>query len=71
MLDLNRKLQKSEEEQRFDTLNKKYEELFGVPYAFFIGFSSSSWDETLEDIQRCLDTGTPQKKPKYSPANIY
>ena len=71
MLDLNRRPNKSEEEQRFDELNKTYEKLFGTSYAFFVGISGSSWAETLEDIQRCIDTGTPQKKPEYDPDFIY
>lgn len=71
MLDLNRKPQKTEDERRFDELNKKYEEMFGASYAFYIGISGSSWSETLEDIQRCIDTGTPQSKPEYDQNFIY
>lgn len=71
MLDLNRKPEKSKEEIEFDRLNKQYEDLFGAPYAFFIGISGVSWTETLEDIQRCIDTETPQKKPEYDPNFTY
>ena len=70
MPDLNRKPNKSREEQEFDALNSEYAKMFGEPYAFYEGFSAS-WDEVLKDIKNCLATGKPQKAPDYDENCVY
>ena len=72
MIDFNRKpTPKSENEKRFDELNETYMEKFGVPYVFHIGLDSGSWEETLSDIQKRIETGEPQPEPDYEPDNVY
>lgn len=62
---------KSENEKRFDELNAKYTEAFGVPYVFSIGLDCNSWEETLKDIQRRIAENDPQPAPDYEPGNVY
>ena len=71
MIDFNRKPQKSEQELEFEALNKQYEEKFGKPFCFSIGVYSPTWEETLKDIKKCLETGEEQVIPKYDNDFIY
>ena len=71
MIDFNAKpAQKSKEEQEFDLLNEQYEEKFGKPYVFSIGFSRS-WEEVLKDIRKRIETGEQQPEPDYESGNVY
>ena len=62
---------KSEKEKLFDELNAQYTEKFGKPYFFAIGIGFSTWDETIEDIRKRIETGEPQPEPDYEPGNDY
>lgn len=62
-------MKKSKEEQEFDFLNEQYEQMFGEPYVFQIGYGGS-WEETLKDIRRCIETGKPQELHEYPSGTI-
>ena len=72
MIDFDRKpTPKSENEKRFDELNAKYTEKFGVPYVFSIGIDIMTWEEAIADIQKRITTGEKQPGPDYDPDNMY
>lgn len=62
---------KSEKERLFDSLNAEYTAKFETPYVFDFAATPMTWDEAIEDIQRCITSGKPQSVPEYKPGVDY
>lgn len=58
------------EEAAFDRILKEYEDHFGEPYVFQIGFSSSV-EETTAEIKGLIESDTKQSLRKYDQEMIY
>lgn len=56
---------KSEKEKELDMAMERYEEHFGNPYVFSIGFPVS-FEETIAEIETCIKENKPQKLPEYN-----
>lgn len=55
---------KTEEEMKLEAAMTEYLDCFGVPYVFNVGFAMSI-EETISDINKCINDGKPQTKPDY------
>jgi len=58
-------LKKTPQEEELDNLMDEYENVFGEPYVFSIGFPMDA-DEVKTDILNCLKTGKKQVLPEYN-----
>lgn len=72
MIDFNRKpTEKTDEEKKFDSVNKEYTDKFGRPYTFRVGLDYSTYPEAIADMRRRIAENDPQPSPDYNPKNVY
>lgn len=62
---------KNDTEKAFDAARKQYEEHFGKPYVFQVGFGGDSMKETTEEILRMIEKDEEQKLDKYDAKAVY
>lgn len=62
---------KTEEEQELDAAMKAYENRFGERYAFQVGFGEGSIKDTIEEINRLIQTGEKQRLNDYKEGLLY
>lgn len=65
-----RQVIKTESELKIDAALGRYEEKFGKPFVFDIGFSMSV-EETLSAIDACIRENKPQTMPEYEKGVLY
>lgn len=58
-------LKKTPEEEALDNLMAEYEQAFGEPYVFSVGFPMDA-EEVGAEIRNCLRTGKKQQMPEYN-----
>lgn len=68
---LERKPQKTHEEQELDSALQAYEKHFGESYVFQIGCKFATTEETIAEIRHLIETNQKQRLQKYKKGLLY